>query len=168
MSTRPKFEDVALAEMAVLYRVARRLTMDDVWAEDLVGQTLLQAAKGWSGFDGRYPRSWLIRILQNVYRKDLRRASSRPATVPLEDYIPESSDTWASVNWRLVGEFIQEELDKLPDEYKLAVTLCDVEEMTYDEAAEALGVPQGTVKSRLFRGRRLLRQRLAVIQPGLE
>lgn len=168
MSSRPRFEDVALAEMAVLYRVARRMTLDDAWAEDLVGQTLLQAAKGWSGFDGRYPRSWLIRILQSAYRKDVRRASARPATVPLDEQLPESSDTWAEVNWKLAAEQLQIELNRLPDEYKMAVTLCDVEEMTYDEAAEALGVPQGTVKSRLFRGRRLLRQRLAAMQPGGE
>jgi RNA polymerase sigma-70 factor (ECF subfamily) len=62
------FEATALAELPVLYRVARRMTLNASTAEDLVGQTLLQAATAWKSFDGNYPRSWMIRIMQNIYR----------------------------------------------------------------------------------------------------
>ena len=72
------FEEVALAEMPVLYRVARRLTGSDSDAEDLVGSALLQAMRSWSNFDGRHVRAWLIRILRNVHASELRRRSRRP------------------------------------------------------------------------------------------
>jgi len=162
------FEAVAVAEIPVLYRVARRLTLNDAWAEDLVGQTLLQAAKAWESFDGQFPRSWLIRILQNAYRHDVRRANRRPKEVAIEDHDAQGEDLWQELSGRIIEAHIYEELDKLPEEYRLAVSLCDVEELSYEEAGEAMGIPTGTVKSRLFRGRRLLRQRLATIQLGAE
>ncbi len=155
------FETVAEKELPVLYRVARRLTLDPSRAEDLVSQTLLDAARAWDAFDGRYPRSWLIKILQNNFRRDLRRASSQVETVSLETPIEASCEIWSELNWRAIGSRLMEELDKLPEEYRLAVTLCDVEELSYDEAAAAMNIPKGTVRSRLFRGRRLLRNRLA-------
>jgi len=155
------FETVAQAELPVLYRVARRLTLDPSRAEDLVSQTLLDAARAWDAFDGRFPRSWLIKILQNNFRRDLRRAASQPETVSLETPVEATCEIWHELNWRAIGSRLMEELDKLPEEYRLAVTLCDVEELSYEEAADAMGVPKGTVRSRLFRGRRMLRNKLA-------
>jgi len=152
---------VAQAELPVLYRVARRLTLDPSRAEDLVSQTLLDAARAWDAFDGRFPRSWLIKILQNNFRRDLRRAASQPETVSLETPVEATCEIWHELNWRAIGSRLMEELDKLPEEYRLAVTLCDVEELSYEEAADAMGVPKGTVRSRLFRGRRMLRNKLA-------
>jgi RNA polymerase sigma-70 factor (ECF subfamily) len=76
---------------------------------------------------------------------------------------PSDDGFWEQVSWNAVGENILRELDKIPEEYRLAVALCDVEEMSYEEAAQALEVPVGTVRSRLFRGRRLLRAKLVHI-----
>lgn len=157
------FESVAVAELPVLYRVARRLTLNASAAEDLVGQTLLKAAAGWSGFDGRYARSWLIRIMQNIHSREMGKLSAQAIQVPLEENTATTGDVWHDLETRLAGASIVEELDRIPLEYRLAVTLCDMEELSYEEAAEAMGVPVGTVRSRLFRGRQILRQRLAAI-----
>lgn len=158
---KPSFESVALAEIPVLYRVAKRMALNDADAEDLVGQALLAGAKAWAAFDGQYPRSWLIRILKNEHLMRVRYRGIRPEVAI--DVVEEPSDDgfWQEIAWKSVGEDILRELDRLPEDYRLAVALCDVEEMTYDEAAAAIGVPVGTVRSRVFRGRRLLRARLA-------
>jgi RNA polymerase sigma-70 factor, ECF subfamily len=154
----------------VLYRVARRLTLDSAAAEDLVSGTLLAACRGWPEFDGRHLRSWLIRILKNQFLAQKRYDSSRPSTVPIEGGPePAQEGPWNEIDSRQISYRIIEELDRIPEEFRMAVALCDVDEMSYAEAAEALGVPVGTVRSRLFRGRRLLRSRLAALAPeGME
>ena len=81
--------------------------------------------------------------------------------MPLEESTLPDQDIWDDLNQRLLASSIVEELDRIPDEYRLAVTLCDMEELSYEEAAEALGIPLGTVRSRLFRGRHMLRERLS-------
>ena len=155
------FEAAALAELPVLYRVARRMTLNSEAAEDLVSQTLLRAAAGWTGFDGRYARSWLIRIMHNIYSKEMNKLSARPVQVPLEEATATTGDVWKDLDVRLLSTSIIEELERIPEEYRLAVTLCDMEELSYEEAASAMGVPIGTVRSRLYRGRQILRERLA-------
>jgi RNA polymerase sigma-70 factor (ECF subfamily) len=165
MGNRHTFETAARELIPALYRVALRLTRHAADAEDLVSQTLLAAAKGWHTFDGRLPKPWFMRVMRNEHLHCLRHRASRPQTTNIDD-TPEASDTtdvWREVDVRLVGERIIEELDKVPDEYRVAVVLCDIEQMTYDEAAKALDVPIGTVRSRLHRGRHLLRQRLAYL-----
>jgi len=155
------FESVALAELPVLYRVARRMTRDASSAEDLVAQTLLKAAAGWSSFDGRYARSWMIKIMQNVRSREAGKLAAQPTQVPLEEAITSTQDVWRDLDILHVSGSIVEELERLPEEYRLAVTLCDMEELSYEEAAEAMSVPVGTVRSRLYRGRQQLRERLA-------
>lgn len=163
------WEEVALAELPVLYRVAKRLTSNTTLAEDLVAQTLLDAGKAWDAFDGEFTRSWLIRILQNNFKKDIRRAASRPQTLPIEEQIvAKECDVWGELNWGAIGPQIIEEVDSLLEEYRMTITLCDIEEMSYEEAAEAMGVPIGTVRSRLFRARRILREKLAHYVDGYE
>lgn len=157
-----KFEQVATEELPVLYRMAKRMTRNASDAEDLVGQTLLAAAKGWSGFDGRYPRTWLIKIMTNVNLSNFRRQEARVETAILEDHEPAAAhDPWIDLDVKLVSDRIIDELDCLPEEYRMAVALCDVEELSYEEAGLAMQVPIGTVRSRLARGRRMLRERLA-------
>ena len=154
---------MARAELATLYRVAVRLCGNSEDAEDLASQTILNAHRAWESFDGAYPRSWLIKILKNEFLA-MRRKRGGAGNVSIGQ-IPEPSDEgfWEEVSWNAVGDNILRELDKLPEEYRLAVSLCDVEEMSYEEAAVALEIPIGTVRSRLFRGRRLLRAKLAHI-----
>ena len=157
---KPPFGEVAEKELAVLYRVARRLTRNDTDAEDLVGSALYNAARGYANFDGRHPRSWMIRILRNEWLQTVRAKEIRPET-QLDDSIDPADDGfWREVETRLDVEAVLGSLDRLPEEYRLAVVLCDVEQMTYEEAGIAMDVPVGTVRSRLFRGRKLLQARL--------
>lgn len=157
---KPPFDAAVRGELTVLYRVARRLALNESDAEDLVGSTLLQAARAWDGFDGRYLRSWLVQILRNEHLGLLRRRGRRPEASLEEAVEPSDEGFWEAVSWRAVGDDLIRELDRVPEDYRMAVVLCDVEGMAYEEAAKAMGVPVGTVRSRLFRGRRLLRARL--------
>ncbi len=157
---KPNFAAVVDSELPVLYRIAMTLTRKPEDAEDLVSQTLYLGAKNWSKFDGAYPRSWLIQILRNEFARVYRQKVSRP-TVEL-DSVQEPSEEgfWKAIDWALVGDGIHQEVRNLPEEYALAVSLCDIEELSYEEAAVAMDVPLGTVRSRLYRGRKLLRARL--------
>lgn len=163
---RPKsFEGQVKPELPVLYRVARRMGATTEEAEDLVQTTLIKAYQAWERFDGRHLRSWLIRILRNERLMLLRSAKE---TSSLEDEManePADASLWEEVSWRLEAGRILQEMENLPEPYRLAIQLCDVEQMTYEEAAEALDIPIGTVRSRLFRGRTMLRERLTPI-PG--
>lgn len=140
--------------------MARRLTDDPTEAEDLIGQALMSASGAWATFDGRYPRSWLIQILTNCYRAWVRRRVSRPAPLRLEPEMV-ASEPWNAIDWELCAPYLLAELDRLAPEYRLAITLFDIEELSSEEAAAAMGVSVGTAKSRVHRGRRLLRTRLA-------
>ena len=151
----------------MLYRVARRLAANPSEAEDLVGQTLLNAASAWSRFDGAYPRGWLIRILTNCHLRVLRERNSRPVPTGIDpDRVV--SEPWNAIDWGLCGAGLLEHVDRLPEEFRLAVYLCDVEGLSYDEAATGMDVPVGTLKSRLLRGRRELRRRLASMEKEIK
>ena len=166
--SREAFEQLARAELDLLYRVARRLTRNETDVEDVVSQALLKAARAWKTFDGRYPRSWLIKILKNEYLGNLR--TGKLVTTSLDDAEDpgcSEASVWRDLDARALGDEVIEQLDRLPEEYRLAVSLCEVEGLSYSEAAEALDVPVGTVRSRLFRGRRALRDKLAAYHdPG--
>lgn len=156
------FETTVRKELSTLYRVAQRLTGKAAEAEDLVGATLLSAAKAWNNFDGRHPKAWLIAILRNERNRTIRTAASRPQTADIEaGDLSDGDGGWKDVDLKIIGDHILAALDKIPEEYRLAVALCDVEQLTYEEAAEVLGVPAGTIRSRLHRGRHALRNRLS-------
>jgi len=163
MTAKESFETAARRLLPTLYRVAKGFTGDASDAEDLVGQTLLSAAKGWNGFDGRYPRTWMVKIMRNQHIQNRERLANRPQTTAIDEgaELSDARDRWREVDARVVRDRVVEELRKLPDEYRLAVVLCDVEQLDYAQAAESLGVPIGTLRSRLHRGRHALRQRLA-------
>jgi RNA polymerase sigma-70 factor, ECF subfamily len=152
------FESNLRSELPVLFRVAKRLAKSSDTAEDLVGQTLYAAIKFQHSFDGRHLRSWLIKILRNEYNTLVRRESARP-TVVLEEVEGESESFWEEVHWKVDAEMLMKELDNLSEEHRMIIQLCDVEELSYEEAADALDVPVGTVRSRLFRARAKLRDR---------
>lgn len=154
------FEACLRVELPVLFRVAKRLAKSADTAEDLVGQTLYAAVKFKDSFDGRHLRSWLIKILRNEFNTLMRRESSRP-TLVLEEHEAESESFWEEVHWRVDAETLLRELDNLTEEHRMIIQLCDVEELSYEDAAEALDIPIGTVRSRLFRARARLRDRCA-------
>ena len=159
--SRPRdFEKAIEPELGVLYRVARRMGSNAEQAEDLVQTTIVKAFQAWDRFDGRHLRSWLIRILRNEFLMGVR--SAKMETSLDEPDSPEVSQQpfWADLVWKLQADQLMEELDQLPESYRMVVQLCDVEQLTYEEAAEAMACPVGTIRSRLFRARAMLRERL--------
>lgn len=156
------FEGAVCREIEILYRVAFRLTQHHDDAEDLVGQTLLKAASAWPTFDGRHLRSWLIRILRNAYSNSLR----NPGSATLLTDLPSQLDVHREVAERIEHAAILLALNQLPRDQRLAIVLCDIEELSYGDAAIALGVPLGTLQSRLFRARKSLRNHLDYLPDG--
>ncbi|MCW5936233.1 MAG: sigma-70 family RNA polymerase sigma factor [Fimbriimonadaceae bacterium] len=148
------------SELKVLYRVARRLGASAEEAEDLVQVTLVKAYQNWQRFDGRYIRSWLIRILRNERLATLRAVNLEVEWDDASENRAVEQPFWSGIETKLEAERIVAELETLPEIYRLAVQLCDVEQMSYEEAAIAMDVPIGTVRSRLFRARTELRKRL--------
>lgn len=165
---RAAFEAEALPHLDSLYRVGLRLTGDPARAEDLVQDTMLRALKAWQQYQpGTNLRAWLFTILRNTFINDYRRRKREPIPVDLEAVEPfaidravAEVDPEAAFFDRIVDERILAAIDALPEEFREAVVLSDVEHLTYAEIAQTLAIPVGTVKSRLFRGRRLLQKAL--------
>ena len=152
-----RFEREAIPLLSELYGGALRLTRNPSDAEDLLQETFLRAYRGFASFkEGTNLRAWLYRILTNafinIYRKRYLydKLGSEGAEASAE----------AQVLDALPDEDVQEALASLPDQFRLAVLLADVEGFSYKEIAEILEVPIGTVMSRLHRGRRALERRL--------
>jgi RNA polymerase sigma-70 factor (ECF subfamily) len=155
---RDEFGDVALPHLPALLRTAMRLSGSREAGEDLVQETILQAWRSFSRFEpGTNCRAWLYKILMFSHSRRRRDQSRRPMVTALDaahesalQFDPQTPDT-------LTAASVKAAFDQLPDAFRIAVLLVDVEELTYREAAEALDVPIGTVMSRLNRGRRLMR-----------
>ena len=171
---RERFERDALPLLSGLYGAALRLTRNPADAEDLLQETYLRAYRGFGGFtEGTNLKAWLYRILTNTFINAYRKRQREPVTV-LEDEIPdwylydrlnadgESASAESQVLDRIPDEDVKEALDALPESFRMAVWLADVEGFAYKEIAEILGIPIGTVMSRLHRGRKALEQRLRV------
>lgn len=157
---KPDFAKVVDQELEVLFRIARQLTGNDTDAEDLVGQTLLQATKAWDRFDGSYPRGWLIKILRNEHPGSIRYSQSRPTIALEETAEPAETCYWKEIDWQVVGKDIMRILQMLPEEFRLVISLCDIEDLTRDEVAIVLAIPVGTINSRLHRARKMLRTKI--------
>ena len=168
---RASFEEEALTHAEQLYRIAVRLTGGRQVAEDLVQETYLRAFRAWRSYrPGTNLAAWLATIMRNANLDELRRQSRRPVQEPLDDdgdyYLynrlaesgPQPQD---EVLARLSGNAIVSALGDLPPNFREVVVLVDVGDFSYAEAADILGIPIGTVMSRLYRGRRLLKRALA-------
>lgn len=167
------FEGAALSHAPALYSVAVRMTGRPSDAEDLVQDTLLKAIRAQHQFEeGTNLRAWLLRILTNTYINRYKRGVLERSLLGNESLDP-VSDNWtgnatlrslreplAQAERSMLEAEIQSALAELPEDFRLAVLLVDVQELSYKEAADALGCPIGTVMSRLHRGRRLLKTRL--------
>jgi RNA polymerase sigma-70 factor (ECF subfamily) len=162
------FEREALPHLDVLYRVALRLAGDPSAAEDLVQDTMLRAFRGWSGYrPGTNARAWLLTILRNTFINEYRRRRREPVAMDIEAAEPHAiyrdvadADPEGEFFARIVDTRILEAVDRLPTPFREVVVLSDMEGLGYAEIAESLGIPVGTVKSRLFRGRRQLQREL--------
>ncbi len=160
------FEELALPLFDSLYNFARWLTHNREEAEDLVQETFAKALRGFRSFEqGTNFRAWMFRILRNTFLTS-RTGLKAAMTVPLEEEdgaqaMPIAQETPESILLeRSDARLLQEALEQLPVIFREVVLLCDVEEMSYQEIAETIGIPMGTVMSRLARARRALREAL--------
>jgi RNA polymerase sigma-70 factor (ECF subfamily) len=159
------FEDEALPHLDTLYRVALRLTGDSSAAQDLVQDTMLRALRGWKSFrPGSNARAWLVTILRNQFINGWRSQKRSPSGIDMES-IPEPADPQdPDPEGRFFTELVDEEVlravDALPDDFREVLVLSDMEGLPYSEIAASLEIPVGTVKSRLFRARRILQGQL--------
>lgn len=165
---RDDFEREALVHLDTLYSVALRLTGNKSDAEDLVQDTVLKAYRAWDKYEaGTNCRAWLVTIMRNNFINKYRRESRRPGTIQYDtvedisifEHVQEK-DPEGSFFRFIVDAEVKRAIQDLPEEFRIPVVLSDVEGMSYAEIAEILELPVGTVKSRLFRGRRRLQQRL--------
>lgn len=167
---RAQFETEALAHMDALYSFALKLARSREDAEDLVSDTILRAFERWEQYHlGTNIRAWLFTILYHVFVSRKRRIDAREVH-PSTDAehagrtafdVAGESDPEGRFYDSFIDEEITRAIEALPEEYRDAVVLSDVHNLRYAEIAELLGVPEGTVKSRLFRGRRILQKKLA-------
>ena len=171
---RAAFEADALASVDSLYRTALRLTRIPADAEDLVQETYLKAFRAADQFEpGTNLRAWLFTILHNTARNRARDLARESVTVDSElieraaDLSPAGPvDTPESLLLRdTLAPELQAAIDELPEAFRQAVWLRDVEEFSYAEIADVLNIPPGTVMSRISRGRRMLFDRLNHLKP---
>jgi RNA polymerase sigma-70 factor, ECF subfamily len=160
------FQQHVVPEIDVLYRVALSITRSHADAEDLVQDTLLRAYRAIESFDGRHPRAWLLTILRNAQVNRVRRRRPEPLHDP-EDVnrrLAATADEAAQPDEAFMAGVLDQHLgaalEALPPKFREVVELIDVGELSYPEAAAALGIPVGTVMSRLSRARRRLRHHL--------
>ena len=170
---RARFEEDALELADQVYRVARRLVGTREEAEDLVQETYARAFRSWRSFTpGTNMRAWLLRILTNLNVDRGRRVQRTPQMQQLEEgdyYLANKMASAAGeealeqeqVVERLSQDSIVKALAEIPPQFRDAVVLVDIGDFTYADAAQILDVPIGTVMSRLHRGRRALKQKLA-------
>ncbi len=154
----PTWEEVARDHGRFMYTVAYRLSGNDEDAQDLVQEALIRVRRGLERYEPGSLEGWLARIVTNVFLDEVRRRRRRPTFALPDD--PERmlppSPAADEVQMGLSNE-IQAALASLSDEFRVPVVLCDVADQSYEQIALTLGVPVGTVRSRIHRGRRQLR-----------
>lgn len=165
------FNEEILPHLDAMYNFALRLTTDPNDAEDLVQDTIVKAYRFFSSYEkGTNAKAWLFRILKNSYINNYRKKSKKPNQVDydevatfyetIRDERTDTSDLEDKMFRELIDDDISNALDELPEDFRTVVLLCDVEGFTYEEIANMLDVPIGTIRSRLHRGRNLLRTQL--------
>jgi RNA polymerase sigma-70 factor (ECF subfamily) len=166
-----EFQREAIPHMDALYNYALRMTGDPNDANDLLQETYLKAYRFWDKYEkGTNIRAWLFRIMKNSYINLYRKASKEPDTVDYDDVqnfyqtIRDQSTDPNDLQEKLFGNLFEDDvakaLESLPEDFRTVIILCDIEGFTYEEIAEFVECPVGTVRSRLHRGRKLLRDKL--------
>lgn len=162
------FEEEALVHLDTLYNVGLRLTGNPADAEDLVQETVLKAYRYWDKYErGTNCRAWLVTILRNTFINQFRNRRKKPSKVDYDAVqhvsvfeTVQELDPAGSFFRHIVDDEVTRAIQELPEEFRIPLVLSDVEGLSYAEIAEILEIPVGTVKSRLFRGRRRLQRRL--------
>lgn len=175
MADQARFSELAMEYMPALYSAALRMTRNAADAEDLVQETYLRAYRAFGTFtEGTNLKAWLYRILTNTYINSYRAAKRRPQVSDVDDvedlYLyrrlgTDGSSPGQSAEDVVLDSFTDDEvkaaIESLPDTFRMAVLLADVEGFSYKEIADITEVPIGTVMSRIHRGRRALQKALA-------
>lgn len=166
-----EFVREAIPQMEILYNYALRMTANPDDANDLVQETFLKAYRFWDKYEkGTNIRAWLFRIMKNSYINRYRRETKEPETVDYNDIQNfyntiryESSDP-NDLQEKIFGGLLEDDvaraIESLPEDFRTVVILCDIEGLSYEEIAEFVDCPIGTVRSRLHRGRKILRDKL--------
>jgi RNA polymerase sigma-70 factor (ECF subfamily) len=166
-----EFEREALPHTDLLYNYALRLTSNAADADDLLQETFLKAYRFWDKYEtGTNIRAWLFRIMKNSYINRYRKEVKTPTTVDydevedfyasVKDRASESNDLQEILYGNLLDDDVATAVAELPEDFRTVVLLCDIEGLSYEEIAEFVDIPLGTVRSRLHRGRKLLREKL--------
>lgn len=159
----PTWEEIAREHGDFIYTVAYRLTGDREDAQDLVQDVLVRVQRGLRSYRPGNLRAWLGRITTNAFLDDARRRRRRPQVALPDDpdlVLPASPSAAEAAASAGLSDELQHALASLPDDYRVAVVLSDVAGLAYADIAEQLGVPVGTVRSRIHRGRLALREAL--------
>jgi RNA polymerase sigma-70 factor, ECF subfamily len=167
-SVHEEFQREAVPHMDILYNYALRMTGDQDDADDLVQETYLKAYRFWDKYEkGTNIRAWLFRIMKNSYINRYRKETKEPDTVDydkiqnyystIRDESADPNDLQEKIFGGLFEDNVAQALESLPEDFRTVVILCDIEGLTYEEIAEFVDCPIGTVRSRLHRGRKMLR-----------
>ena len=165
------FNEEIIPHLDALYNFGLRLTTDPNDAEDLVQDTIVKAYRFFSSYEkGTNAKAWLFRILKNSYINNYRKKSKKPQEVDFDEVATfyetiraertETSDLEDKMFRELIDDDLSKALEEIPEDFRTVVLLCDVEDFTYEEIANMLDVPIGTIRSRLHRGRNLLKAQL--------
>jgi RNA polymerase sigma-70 factor, ECF subfamily len=166
------FEQLALPHLDLLYAVAMRLVRNPDDAGDLLQETILRGYRFFHQFTpGTNCRAWLLTILYNNFRNAYRRSSQEQPAASAEDFarqsdlrgladVPPDSNPETIVGERRISPEVTSALDALPEEFRVALMMVDMEDLSYREVSSVLDIPVGTVKSRVSRGRAMLREAL--------
>jgi RNA polymerase sigma-70 factor, ECF subfamily len=165
------FEREALPHTELLYNYALRMTNNPADADDLLQETFLKAYRFWDKYEqGTNIRAWLFRIMKNSYINRYRKETKEPATVEYQEVenfytsVRDESAAPSDAQENMIGNLLDDDVASavadLPEDFRTVVILCDIEGLSYEEIAEFVDIPLGTVRSRLHRGRKLLRDRL--------
>jgi RNA polymerase sigma-70 factor (ECF subfamily) len=161
-SVEQRFEAEALPHLNDIFRTASRILGHRQRAEDIAQEVFLQAWKSFDRFEpGTNCRAWLFKILFHCVHHDRRKWFRFPLLKETEEFVESSLVAPTPIPEHLSDAAILAALDAIPQDFRAVILLVDVEEFAYKEASEILGVPIGTVMSRLSRGRKLLREQLA-------
>ena len=181
MADQARFPELAMEHASALYTAALRMTRNQADAEDLVQETYLKAYRAFASFEeGTNLKAWLYRILTNTFINSYRAKKRRPEQTEIDEVedlflyrrlggleaVAAGRSAEDEVMDHFTDEHVKAALESLPEQFRMAVLLADVEGFSYKEIADILDVPIGTVMSRLHRGRRALQK--ALFEFGME
>ena len=166
-----EFEREAVPQMDILYNYALRMTANPDDASDLVQETFMKAYRFWDKYEkGTNIRAWLFRIMKNTYINRYRKESKEPETLDYNEIqnfyntiryeSADPNDLQEKIFGGLLDDDVANAVRSLPEDFQTVVILCDIEGLSYEEIAEFVDSPIGTVRSRLHRGRKMLREKL--------